>query len=99
MRFSEKRHLRRQFRAEIDIATVYDALADGEVDPQLKRQYWAKAQHARERAAGIWIQLWSAGARIPSRKPQLRGRWLAAMARRFRRFEYDAATDPAAFGA
>ena len=53
MRFSEKRHLRRQFRAEIDIATVYDALADGEVDPQLKRQYWAKAQHERERAAGI----------------------------------------------
>ena len=88
MRISEKRHLRRQFRAEIDIATVYDALADVEVDPQLKRQYWAKAQHERERAAGIWIRLWAAGARIPSRKPPLRGRWLAALARRFRRFEY-----------
>ena len=99
MRFSEKRHLRRQFRAEIDIATVYDALADGEVDPQLKRQYWAKAQHERERAAGIWIRLWAAGARIPSRKPPLRGRTLAALARQFSRFEYATGIESDSLGA
>jgi hypothetical protein len=99
MTFSQKRHLHRQFRAEMDIATVYDALADGELNPQLKREYWAKAQYERERAAGIWIRLWTSGARIPSRKPPLRGRCFAALARRFSRFEYDIAAHSEALGA
>ena len=91
--FSETRQLRRKFRAEIDIAAVYDALAETEPNAELKHQYRDKAQHERERAAGIWIQLWTAGVSVPRWERQLRGRWLSAMARRFSRFEHTATSD------
>src|SRR5688500_10170430 len=93
MMFSETRQLRRKFRAEIDIAAVYDALADAEPNRELERRYRDKAQHERERAAGIWIRLWAAGASVPRWERQLRGRWLSALARRFSRFEHTAGGD------
>jgi hypothetical protein len=93
MMFSEKRQLRRKFNAEIDVAAVYDALAEAETNSELRRRYQEKAWHERERAAGIWIRLWSEGAAVPTWKTTLRGKWLSALARRFSGFEQNANAD------
>ena len=88
MLFSEKRQLQRKFNAEIDIAAVYDTLAEAESNPELRRRYQEKAWHERERAAGIWIRLWSDGSTVPKWEPRIRGKWLSALARRFSVFEH-----------
>ncbi len=85
--FSEKMQLRRKFKAEVDIAAVYDALAEEETNPELRRLYHEKSWHEREHAAGIWIRMWSAAITVPTWERSLRSKWLCALARRFRGFE------------
>ena len=69
--------------AEIDSATLYEAIADAERTPALAEVYRRLAATARVHA-GFWeARLRAAGAPVPSSTPSRRARTLRWLARRF----------------
>jgi VIT1/CCC1 family predicted Fe2+/Mn2+ transporter len=74
-------HANRQ--AEIDSATLYEALADAERAPALASVYRRLASTEREHAAFWEARLRAAGAPVPAATPSRRARTLRWLARRF----------------
>ncbi|WP_276259083.1 VIT1/CCC1 transporter family protein [Haloglomus litoreum] len=74
---------RRNRQDEVDSATVYEAMADAESQPQLADVYRRLAATEREHAAFWAERLREAGATVTEAAPSWRARVLAWLARRF----------------
>lgn len=74
---------RRNRQDEVDSATVYEAMAEAESQPQLAEVYRRLAATERDHA-GFWAKrLREAGIEVPESRPAWRARVLAWVARRF----------------